>query len=134
VNDDPIRRFLRARGAGGHVVDGGLAGLVDAWEQTADQIEVGYPLTLDDYLNDLDARQLIELALRSMPEPRGSLLARLRRADARVRAGSVPVPRSVWGEEHRADARSWWYFRVPRAPGPDLAEDLAREGLSPGNG
>ena len=59
-----------------------------AWEQTAAAIEAGYSLTLDDYLNDLDARQILKVVLSAMPDPDGPLLDRLRAADARVRAAT----------------------------------------------
>ena len=41
----------------------------------------------------------------------------------------VPVQRCLWGEAvaryHGWEPeRSWWYFRQPRDPGPELAEDL----------
>lgn len=132
MTDDPIRRFLRARGVAEHVVAGGLEGLVAAWEETAGQVQAGYPLTLDDYLNDLDARQIIEAVLSAIPEPDGPLIARLRDADSRIRAASVPASRCVWGEGNRSSRRNWWYYIVPRSPGPDLAADLAQAGLTSG--
>ena len=130
MSDDPIRRFLRARGVADHVVEGGIEGLMAAWEQTAAAIEAGYSLTLDDYLNDLDARQILEVVLSAMPDPDGPLLDRLRAADARVRAATVPARQCVWGDGGSrgwTERRNWWYFVIPRAPGEDLADDLARE-------
>lgn len=129
MTDDPIRRFLRARGAADHVVDGGLEGLVADWEGTAERVERGYALGLDDYLNDLDARQIIEVVLSAMPEPDGPLLTRLRAADERMRRATVPAGRCVWGDppsrDPTAERRNWWYFLVPRNPGPELARELA---------
>ena len=69
MTDDPIRRFLRARGVADHVVAGGLDGLVADWEHTAERVESGYALGLDDYLNDLDARQIIEVVLSAIRSP-----------------------------------------------------------------
>ncbi len=134
MTDDPIRRFLRARGAADHVVDGGLDGLVADWEHTAERVERGYGLGLDDYLNDLDARQIIEVVLSAMPEPDGPLLARLRAADERLRRATVPSGRCVWGDstsqDRATERRNWWYFLVPRDPGPELARELADAGLA----
>ena len=48
MTDDPIRRFLRARGVAAHVVEAGLDGLVTSWERLGAQVEAGYPLTIDD--------------------------------------------------------------------------------------
>lgn len=134
MSDDAIRRMLRARGVADHVVQGGLEGLVAAWEHTAAAIEQGYALTLDDYLNELDARQILEVVLRASPEPDGPLLDRMRAADARVRAATVPSTRCVWGGggvPGWTERRNWWYFVIPRHPGADLADDLARGGFDP---
>lgn len=132
MSDDPIRRFLRARGVADHVVEGGLEGLVTAWERVAEQIERGYDLTLDDYLNDLDTRQILEVVLAAMPEPDGPLLDRMRAADGRVRAATVPTRQCVWGDGAApgwSSRRNWWYFVVPAHPGEDLADEIAREGF-----
>ncbi len=136
MTDDPIRRFLRARGVAEHVVEAGIEGLVTSWERIGAQVEAGYPLTIDDYLNDLDVRQIIEVVLSAMPTSDGPLLDRLRAADNRVRAATVPAGRCVWGDGHTpslTERRNWWYFLVPRSPGQELSEDLAREGFGAGS-
>jgi hypothetical protein len=134
MTDDPIRRLLRARGVADHVVAGGLDGLVADWEHTAERVERGYALGLDDYLNDLDARQIIEVVLSAMPEPDGPLLDRLRAADDRMRGATVPTSRCVWGDpqppDRATDRRNWWYFLVPRNPGPELARELTDAGFA----
>lgn len=134
MTGDPIRRYLRARGVADHVVDGGLDGLVGDWERTAEQVERGYAFGLDDYLNDLDARQIIEVVLSAMPEPDGPLLARLRAADERMRGATVPSGRCVWSDpqarDRASERRNWWYFLVPRNPGPELARELQDAGFA----
>lgn len=132
MSDDPIRRFLRIRGVPDHVVDGGLDGLITAWETTAAAIAAGYDLSLDDYLNDLDTRQILEGVLASIPEPDGPLIARLRAADGRVRAATTPGRGCLWGAGASpgwTERRNWWYFVLPRNRGDELAEDLARAGF-----
>ena len=129
MTDDLIRRFLRARGVAAHVVEAGLDGLVTSWERLGAQVEAGYPLTIDDYLNDLDVRQIIEVVLSTMPTSDGRLLDRLRAADNRMRAATVPAGRCVWGDGDSpslTERRNWWYFLIPRNPGQHLAADLAR--------
>ena len=126
--DDAVRDYLRLRGAASHVVAGGLEGLLEAWERTVEQIEVGYPFTLDDYLNDLDTRDLLAGAMEKAPAA-DAARARLAAADIRLRALLVPTDECLWGEgvaEDEGWSRNthWWYFGRPRNPGPDLAEDL----------
>jgi len=130
VSQDAVRDLLRRRGAPEHLVEGGLAGLVAEWEKTAQSVATGYPLGLDDYLNDMDLRQLLNDALDCANDiARLRVLERLTRADDLLRAHSVPMQRCLWGEAvaryHGWEPeRSWWYFRQPRDPGPELAEDL----------
>jgi hypothetical protein len=125
---DPVREFLKRRGAAQHVVQGGLAGLVESWERVVDSVKRGYNLGLDDYLNDMDVRQLLEEAfpLTKAPETH---LERLRRTDESMKRLLKPIRRSLWGEktarEHGWSAeKNWWYFSVPINAGSELIEDL----------
>ncbi len=127
---DPVRDLLRARGCGDRAVEGGLDGLLEAWGRVADELERGVTLGLDDYLNDLDVRELIHAALRITPEKeRAKAMKRLAALDARVRAATQPAGRCLWGERV---ARSngwtaethWWYFVRPRRMGDELRADL----------
>lgn len=133
--EEAVREFLRARGAPSRVVDGGLEGMVAEWEQVAESVERGYPLdTLDDYLNDMDGRQLIHEAIAALPAPApASIASRLAQADERVRAFLVPADRCLWGDaiatKHGWDsAREWWYYMRPSRPGSGLSADLGVEG------
>ena len=128
--DDPVRLFLVERGCPEDLVSGGLEGLVADWERVVKQVERGYPLGLDDYLNDLDGRQLIEEALEVAPPPqRAGVLERVQEADARMRQRIRLVGECLWGSRVAASegwtaAGNWWYFAVPLKPGPVLAADL----------
>ena len=133
---EAVREFLRARGCSDRVVADGLNGLVTEWERVAESVHQGYPLdTLDDYLNDMDLRQLIAEALTTVSiPPRGAVAARLSAADARIGAALVPTGRCLWGEAIAARnawtaAREWWYFMRPARPGPGLGAELR---VSPG--
>lgn len=130
---DPVRRILLERGCEDHVVRAGLSGLVEAWEKTAAQVEAGYPLGLDDYLNDMDGRQILESALGAAGvAERGILGERVRAADTRIKARVRQVGECLWGRavgeaEGWTAAEHWWYFNVPRKPGPLLQQDLDGE-------
>ncbi|MEP6574693.1 MAG: hypothetical protein ABJD11_18475 [Gemmatimonadota bacterium] len=127
---DPVRDLLRRQGAPYSVIANGLRGLVENWERVVSMVLDGYPLTLDDYLNDMDGRQLLENALDVTPdEVRESVISRVRDADMRIRMSLVPAGRCLWGrivaeDEGWREDRNWWYFERPRAPGPTLAEEL----------
>ena len=134
-----VRRFLEERGSPPHVVEGGLEGLLRGWEATVAAVADGYPLdTLDDYLDDLDGRQILDEALAIATHREAEpLRARLAAADARFRALATPTARCLWGEraaaEHRWSAdRSWWYWSRPRRAGTELSREIDRVVGEPG--
>ena len=136
---DAVRRFLRARGSPAHVVEEGLEGLVRGWEETVERVAAGYPLdTIEDYLNDLDGRQLLDEAL-PVASPRAGRAARGRVevADARFHALATPTTRCLWGdraaEEHGwSIERNWWYWSRPREAGADLQREIDEALRAPG--
>jgi hypothetical protein len=127
---ESVREFLRRRGSPDTVVERGLPGLLEQWERAIEDVARGYPYGLDDYLNDLDGRQLLEEALGAASDgERARIRERLDAADARARSLMVNRERCLWGDEvaryHDWDReRNWWYYAVPREPGKDLAEEL----------
>jgi hypothetical protein len=127
---DPIREFLKKKGCPEHVVKGGLEGLIEAWETVVTEISHGYDLTLDDYLNDMDGRQLIEEVIPFASTPgHKALIKKLGRLDKIVRTLLVPTEKSLWGESVTKERNwtaetNWWYFTQPKHPGPDLRDEL----------
>ena len=130
MREDPVREFLESRGCPEHVVEGGLDGLLEQWENAVDDVAEIYPLGLDDYLDDMDGRELIEGAFEvAAPDLRRASLKRLQKADERMKAMLVPAGRCLWGsdmaEQHDwTPQKNWWYFMQPADPGPELKEDL----------
>ena len=127
---DPVRDYLRERGCADHVVEGGLKQLVEGWENTVAEVVHGYKFGLDDYLNDLDGRQLIEEVM-SINQGANRLKygERVRRADERMRKVVTITGRCLWGDgaasEHGWSAeRNWWYFSEPNRAVRELLDDL----------
>ena len=126
---DPVREFLVRRGCAEHVVEGGLERLVANWERCVADIGRGYYGYLDNYLNDLDGRQILHELGAAILLP-GPMMRRLVKADEEFVRLTLPVAGCLWGEKIREKFR-WsassnpWYFREPREPGPDLRKDLA---------
>lgn len=122
TGDDALRTFLRQRGVAPKVVEGGLEYLVAGWERTAAEAEQGYELEIEDWLNDLDGRQLLFEARAHVGDGEwGSLADRLAAADAKFRAATVEVEECLWGEPEalvRGYTRevNWWYWRRWRQP------------------
>jgi hypothetical protein len=127
---DPVRDFLGKKGCPEPVLDGGLPGLVENWEQVVEAVRKGYALTLDDYLNDLDGRQMIEEALQLAPEAeREKMRERVGRADKKMRGLIEPAGKCLWGSEV-AEAegwtpeKNWWYFRRPQKGDADFLAEI----------
>jgi hypothetical protein len=130
-NHDPVRELLRARGSAAHIIEGGLLGLLESWETLVRAVEEGYTLGLDDYLNDLDVRQLLEDALAvAIVAERKAIVPRLQRADEQMQAIVNPTEVCLWGdevaeEEDWTPKNNWWYFSRPRHGDPEFLAELA---------
>jgi hypothetical protein len=124
-----LGEYLRGEGAPDRVVQGGLEVLLAGWERTVAAVEQGYGMGYEDYLNDLDGRQLLAQALaRVTPAQAAAVEERLGAVDARMRAVTTPVTRCLWGsivaeEEGWEPGANWWYYARPqRGPEDFLAE------------
>src|SRR5690348_12568868 len=97
-SSDPVDRYLAERGVSSVVRKKGLGGLIDDWTSIARSAE-RYNLTLDDWLNDLDLRDIIAGAIDAASPAEGRTFgAALQRADDAFRAATVESPRSLWGD------------------------------------
>ena len=130
MHEEAVTRFLKGRGVSDNVADSGLEGLVTAWERTAAHVRAGYPLGLDDYLNDVDGRQLIEEAAMAAPEALTEpLQGRIEAADVAMQEAVAPADECLWGDELAeregwTAGDNWWYFGLPRNPGPQMVDEL----------
>ena len=135
--NNAVRTYLMSRGCAPHVVRRGLAGLLEQWSAIVQQAERGRDASLDEWLNDMDLRDILAGALAAAnPRERRAAAPRLDDADERYLAITEISP-SLWGDEIATtnDWRpewQWWYFRRPILPGPLLREDLLVNGLLSG--
>ena len=124
---DPVARYLAERGVSTGLRDAGLRGIVAKWDAIASRGE-HYDLTLDDWLNDLDLRDIIAGAMSVAPEhERQVVQSILARADDRFRRATVESPRPLVTGADRA--AQWWYLRHPARPGAGMRDDLIAAGL-----
>jgi hypothetical protein len=129
---DPSQAYLKSRGCPPHVVAAGLTGLLDYWRDTITALRAGYNLPFDDYLNDMDARQLIDDALpHTTPRGHKQAIVRLYDLDEQARPLLKPTDKCLRGpkaesDHHWTPEHNWWYFSIPQSPGPILAADLTR--------
>lgn len=124
---DPVARYLAERGVSPVVRDTGLRGIVAKWDAIASRAK-RHDLTLDDWLNDLDLRDIIAGAMSIAPEhERQGVRSILERADDRFRCATVESPRPLVAGTDRA--AQWWYLRYPAQPGTGMRDDLIAAGL-----
>jgi hypothetical protein len=126
---DPVQTLLRARGCPGRTVEGGLSGLAEKWESVVASVTAGYALGLDDYLHDMDVRQLLEDALAVAGPSARRLASRVATVDEKLRQLVAPAGRCLWGDALAKRNRwtvekNWWYFTRPREAAPALLEDI----------
>ncbi len=120
--EEAVRAFLRERGLADEILAEGAEGFVARWEQAARDAErERYPFGIEDWLNELDGRQVLHELQAAVPGALGEgLAARLDEADARVQAATVVAGECLWGDALAArmgwrPAHEWWYWRTPHA-------------------
>jgi hypothetical protein len=124
------QKFLKAKGAADHVVQGGSAGLLENWEKVVAAVRQGYPFGLEDYLNDMDGRQLLEETLAVLPErERIKFQERLEQNDNVIRSLVKPTDHCLWGDrtaqkEGWTREKNWWYFSIPLHADSDLLSEI----------
>ena len=130
---DPVRAYLKSRGVSDAIVEGGLESAIERWSEISKTAK-GYDFTLDDWLNDMDLRDIIHGAMRAATEAeRESAAPALQKADDRLKKATVKTT-SIWGSAMTGEmapdpVNAWWYFRRPKDPGETMQEDLEAAGL-----
>ena len=111
---------------------GELRDLVDQWATFAtDLARKNYTFDLDNWLNDVDVRELILEALPIFgPEDLDDLVQKLDNADKTFMAATKPLKRCAWGsgtakKEKWTAQNNWWYFRSPLRSNAQLEDELA---------
>ena len=109
-----------------------LQELIDQWATfTAGLERHDYSFDLDNWLNDVDVRELILEALPMFgPEDMGEHVQKLDNADKTFMEATKPFKRCVWGggtarKEKWSAETNWWYFRSPIRTNAQLEDELA---------
>jgi hypothetical protein len=108
-----------------------LRELIDQWAEFTGDLDKGYTFDLDNWLNDVDVRELILEALPMFSrEEMGEHALKLDQADAAFRASTRDFKKCVWGKgtarkERWTAEKNWWYFRTPLSSNAQLEDELA---------
>jgi hypothetical protein len=109
-----------------------LEEMVARWAEIAKHAAT-YNLTVDDWLNDLDLRDMIARQVAGVAVSDTSVRSRLESADRVFREATLEAKQSLWGPAAGAEhhpKRQWWYFRYPRLPGASMKHDLEAAGVT----
>lgn len=99
--------------------------VLDGWQSLIESVEAGYPLTIDDYTNDLSIRDLAEEARPLVTDfVRRHLEEALVVLDERFLAATQPSAGRLPGASD-----TWWGRRLPNVLVGELAEDVHRMAL-----
>ena len=111
---------------------GELRDLIEQWASFAtDLARKNYTFDLDNWLNDVDVRELILEALPMFSrEDMCDHALKLDNADKTFMAATKPFKRCVWGsgtakKEKWTAEKNWWYFRTPLRSNAQLEDELA---------
>jgi len=109
-----------------------LAKRVARWAKIVESLERGWRFDLDDWLNDMDLRQLIHEGWPLYgPDEKAEVEATIKRADSFFLLHTVDAGKCLWGRktakrEKWSAKTNWWYFRKPRKAEPDFIEEVER--------
>ena len=115
--NSPAQDWLAKRGCAEHVVKGGVEGLLRSWELTARELAENWNVDLDDYLNDLDDRQILEEMSKEKFLDEHDL-KRVGLADHLFKGSTQDSAECVWGGANASEKKwnketNWWYWRKP---------------------
>ena len=109
-----------------------LAHAIGEWANFCAGLGAGYRFDLDNWLNDVDLRQIVAEGLPMFGAdelgPHGVALAE---ADRAFLLGTREHRVCLWGSrtarrEKWTATRNWWYFRAPRRADDEFERELAR--------
>lgn len=118
---DSIRLHLIRREVGQHVIEGGLDYLVARWSRRASDLASRTEAwTWEEWLNDLDTREILQDLLDHVPTSRVAL-PKIEDADARFLGAATETAECQWGAENATRhgwtrEKNWWYWRKPLTP------------------
>ena len=119
-----IQEYCKQRKFASFVIENGLDYLIPRWEKIVLSIKTGYTLMRDEYLNDMDARRIIdEVWSLASDEQIEQYQDRLQAADKEYFDSTVPAEGHIWGirnemKQGHSKEHHWWYYRVPIDKGP----------------
>ena len=105
---------------------------VARWAKVVESLKTGWRFDLDDWLNDMDLRQIIHDGWPLYgPDEKAAVEEIIRQADSHFLLHTVDAGKCLWGRktakrEKWSATRNWWYFRKPRKAETAFIEEVER--------
>jgi hypothetical protein len=121
---EAVHQFFKNQRYSKKVIEGGLDYALATWRDNVDRIARGKLRSFDDYLNDMDMRELLYEAFGLMSETeKKPIMDEVAALDQKLLAATIEVPQCIWGLGAGYDRMTeWWYYRLP----PAVAEKWIR--------
>lgn len=107
---------LKAKGLPEYIWKHGLDIWIKRWNNFVDEIELGYSGEVDEYVNDLETREVIDLIGYSD-------LSAVKEIDKRYKSLLQDTDKRVWKSDNDS-INDWWNFGVPRNINEDFKKKL----------
>jgi hypothetical protein len=120
-----VRTYFKQQGYAEHVIEGGVERLLKDWEDVCAPINEN----LDEYINSLDGRRILQEALDLMSDAeRAQLADRIASADRKFLEWTEPAESVIGPEGLGRDGYDrnvdWWYWRVPKVRDDSWSEQM----------
>lgn len=115
-----------------HVVNGGILRLINNWINTVRECKKGYDLTIEDYINDLDGRYIIEEVMNSLTDSnlKKKIKLAINQADIDFKQILIETNKCVLGSavaNQFPKEKYWWYWGIINNARGELLKDLKDE-------
>lgn len=124
-------------GIANHVINGGLERLLRKWADFVEECRTGYSLGIEDYINDLDGRSIVQRLIDSVNEKRlkDKLNSFVKSEDNIFKNLLIQRNKCItlerrFGLDLKLNKRKYfWYWGVIKNAKGELLEDFKKEGF-----
>ena len=114
-----ITQYLQKKGSAEHVIKGGVQYLLESWKNTVTQELENKDYIWEEYLNDLDSRELLAEIVKIVDMGTAKLITTNLANLDKLFIEKTEASKCVWGENNKIrnnwDPKvNWWYFRIPK--------------------
>jgi hypothetical protein len=107
-----VEKFISMKGYSDNVKKGGLPFLLGKWKWVNERIPFSERYTFDEYLADLQTRDVIQEILMNC-DVDDRLKEEFYDIDKIFKSKTIALKRNLWSKDIPENEHNWYYFRVP---------------------